>query len=181
MNPDIVKAKISSFLMEKLEALNEVEFVGFEYENDQKYLAGYGCFKDAQDPVNVIYSIPQKSAHFFFTITEANAKLMASDFAAIQQYCENVSEICVNHTIPSNNKYLTEHGYFGYIFVSADCFHTLLNQELEIEGKKYFGIAAMPITKEELQIKNDHGIEKLFEFWSEAGKDALTFSSSKIA
>lgn len=178
MNPDIVKAKISSFLMEKLEALNEVEFIGFEYESDQKYLAGYGCFEDTQDPVNVIYSIPQKSAHFFFIITEANARLMVSDFAAIQQYCENVSEICVNHTIPSTNTFLLGHGYFGYIFVSAGYFHKILEQDLEIEGKKYLGIAAIPITKEELQIKHDHGIEKLFEHWKEAGKDILAFNQN---
>ena len=178
MISDTLKTTISSFFLNRLEPLNSVEFVRFEYDNEQEYVAGFGCFEDPEDPVNVIFSIPINAYHIFFTITEGNAQRIAQDLSAIQQYCENVSEICVGHSVPTENKYLLENGYVGYVFISASQFHECLEKAVELNGKQYKGIGAIPVNTMELKIKRESGIEALFDYWNENGKDRLAFNKN---
>lgn len=179
LNFENIEKEMSNFFISRLSLLETTEITRYEYNDGSTYSVASGVFNDPSDPVSVIFSISKNSKHFFFTITDGDPTKLVQDFAALQQYCENVTELCVEHTVASKNSYLIDNGFTGYILIDATNFHELLADVLEVNNVKVKGIAVIPLTYDELEIKRQSGISALYEHWSTVNKDCVKFSSSK--
>lgn len=172
MKLELINKKIEHFFKNRLSLLNS-----FEYNTDESnYSSGYGVFEDSKDPINLVFSIPQNSHHFFFTLSEADSDIFVSELSSIQWYCENMASICLHHSIPTDDEYLNSKGYFGYIFISPKHFHESLDVELNINNDNYKAIAVVPITQKELTLKRERGIDGLFDYWDSIDKDIVSFN-----
>lgn len=175
MNKNVFKEEIALFFQSKLSLLKSIDYETVKVNDENSYCVGNGVLDDPSDPVNLVFSIPLNHRHFFFTITEASSDVFKEELALLQHYSESASNLCVDHSIPSDSQVLNERGYAGYVLVNPDTFHKILNESIVIEDSSIKGIGVIPATQSELELKRVKGTNVLYEHWDSIGKDCVTF------
>jgi hypothetical protein len=175
MNSDILKERIGTFFESKLNLLDKVQFKLIKINDDNSYFIGCGVFDDPNDPLNLTFSIPLNHKHFYFSISEAKPSVFEEELALLQHYSECVSNLCRDHSIPSDSLALKEKGYAGYVLVDPSTIHSSLDESIAIDDFSIAGIAVVPATQSDLEIKRENGTDALYEHWDSIGKDCVTF------
>ena len=175
MNTEQLKKTLGAFFEQKISLLNTVQFELIKINEENSYFVGSALFEDPEDPVNLVFSIPLNHRHFYFTISEAAPEVFKNELALVQHYSECVSNLCRNHSIPSDNKTLNEKGYAGYVLVSPATFHSALDESIIVGDTSVTGIGVVPATQSDLELKREKGTDALYESWDSKAKDCVTF------
>ncbi|WP_196141220.1 hypothetical protein, partial [Aliikangiella sp. G2MR2-5] len=175
MDTEQLKENLEAFFEGKLSLQGKIDFELIKVNEQNSYFVGSAVFDDPKDPVSLVFSVPLSHRHFYFTISEANADVFKSELALLQYYSECVSNLCRDHSIPSDSLALNERGYAGYVLVSPATFHNTLDENIFIGDTSIAGIGVVPATQSDLDLKREKGTDALYECWDSNGKDCVTF------
>ncbi|TQV73891.1 hypothetical protein FLL45_13585 [Aliikangiella marina] len=175
MNAEKLKQSIGAFFERKLSLFNNVEFELIKVNEVNSYFVGIALLDNPEDPVNLVFSTPINHQHFYFIISEASPEIFKSELALLQHYSECVSNLCKDHSIPSDSVHLNERGYAGYVLVSPATFHDRLDEVIIVDDTPIAGIGVGTATQFDLKLKREQGTDALYENWNTKGKDCLSF------
>ncbi|NVJ62440.1 MAG: suppressor of fused domain protein [Gammaproteobacteria bacterium] len=145
----------------------------FEFEDGIR--AGYISVGSDEDPIFLVFSFPKHSEESYLMLSDGNPKELVRQMAALQEYNENEAHLCNGHTIPTDNEYLNNVGWYSYLITNPRFSYKDLPLVQEIDGRKVRFHLALPITKEERDLKIKNGLEALIDEFGNKNRDTITF------
>ena len=145
------------------------------FEFPDGYKAGSIFIGDEADPIYINYSFPNKLNDCYLCISDGSHKDLASQMASLQQYNENEAHLCHNHTVPTDDKYLNENGWYSYLITTPQISYSKFPENTEIQGRNIVFRLALPLSKNEKSIKIDQGINALMDYFQKIERDTISF------
>ncbi|NVJ51545.1 MAG: suppressor of fused domain protein [Gammaproteobacteria bacterium] len=146
------------------------------HEYSDGYRSGNVLIGDKSDPIQVIFSFPQKSDDCYLMITDGDPEELAKEVAALQEYNENNTHLCKDHTVPTENRYLNNAGWYSYLITSPRISYSDFSPLHKIGDREIRFHLALPLTQQEREIKMNNGINSLIEQFAAKNRDTISFN-----
>lgn len=144
-------------------------------ENGRSYLAGIGMLGDESDPIKVVFSIPKKGEESFFIICDGDSNELSREIAGLQKHNEEVAHLCLHHTISTDNEYVKNAGWAGYLISSPNVTWKDFPRSANLPEREVRFWLAMPISDADRQIKIELGVDALMDKYQKEGRELFTF------
>lgn len=145
------------------------------HEYSDGYKAGYVLVGDKADSIYVVFSYPRESDDCYLMISDGDPEELATEMAALQEYNENVSHLCKDHTVPTKNSYLTGVGWSSYLITAPGVSYRDFPSSESLDGREIRFHLALPLTERERELKIEFGVNALFEKFEKTNRDTITF------
>jgi len=162
---------LSGFFYKSLPIKGNISFN--EYEDG--YRAGIGMIGDGTDPIQVVFSIPKCSDDLYLIISDGDPEELSKEVSSLQSYNENTSHLCVEHTVPTQNKYVKESGWCAYLISRPEVTYKGFPDTKDISGRNIRFHLVMPIAEGDRKLKIEKGIDQLMEKYGDEGRELFTF------
>ena len=161
--------------------LNIAEALGTDadlngHEYSEGFRSGYVLLGDKSVPITVVFSFPKESDDCYLMITDGDPNILAKEMAALQDYNENEAHLSNGHTVPTENSYLNDAGWYSYLITSPRYSYADFPLTHKIEGREIRFHLALPLTVREKDLKMEKGLESLIGEFEKNSRDTITFN-----
>ncbi|WP_029652249.1 hypothetical protein [Marinobacter daepoensis] len=147
-----------------------------DFQNGRSYLVGVGMLGDESDPIKVVFSIPRKGGESYFIICDGDGSELSREIAGLQKHNEEIARLFLHHTIPTENAYVKNAGWSGYLISLPNVAWTDFPRSANLQEREVKFWLAMPISDADRQIKIELGVDALMEKYQNEGRQLFTFN-----
>lgn len=166
------ESKLFVVLAESLGCDSDLQ--AYEYKKGIK--AGYMQIGNGEDSIQLVFSFPKEKSDCYLTFTDGDPKELCKEMASLQEYNDETAHLCDGHTVPTSSKYMKSGGWVSYLITVTPIAHKALPMFVDIFGRNIRFHLAVPLNKEEYEIKLERGYDALLDFLDEKGRDIVDFN-----
>ncbi len=173
MNFSKFETQIYLFLAESMgseETLSAYEFEG-------GFRAGYFQVGDERDPIDLVFSFPKNGRDCYLMATDGDPYELCKEMSALQEYNESTAHLCSTHTVKTNSQYMDRAGWVAYLITTPAVLTSDLPNSADITGEIVRFHLAIPLCKEEYEIKLANDNDTLMEYFEKTRRDIVAFGA----
>ena len=173
MNFSKFETKMYLFLAESMGS--EETLAAYEFEGGVR--AGYFQVGDERDPINLVFSFPKNARDCYLMATDGDPYELCKEMSALQEYNESTAHLCNTHTVKTESQYMERAGWVAYLITTPAVLTSDLPNSADIAGEKVRFHLAIPLCKEEYEIKLANDNDALMEYFENTRRDIVAFGT----
>ena len=152
---------------------SESELKAYEYKNNIR--AGHFRVGDDEDFIQLVFSFPKDKSDCYLIFTDGDPKELCKEMASLHEYNNETAHLCDGHTVPTSSKYIKSGDWVSYLITVTSIAHKNLPMSEYIFERNIRFHLAVPLNKEEYDIKLEQGYDALLDSLDEKGRDIVDF------
>jgi len=110
-------------------------------------------------------------------VSDGDPYELCKEMAALQEYNENTAHLCKTHTVKTGSQYMERAGWVAYLITSTAVLTDDLPNSADIAGEKVRFHLAIPLSKEEYELKLAKDNDALMEYFERSRRDIVAFGT----